>query len=108
MEAITKQPYITHQQQNNHPDSYIKNCGLFMSENNNWLGASPDGVRNQVIQINLLDFLNKQQPLSVQTKYLKDACSSSTYCLEMDKMDKSQLKCRHDFYYHIQVNLLCR
>ena len=44
MEAITKQQYITHQRQNNHLDFYVKNCGLFMSENNNWLGASPDGV----------------------------------------------------------------
>ena len=51
--------------------------------------------------------LEIKKTLSARTKYLKDACSSSTFCLEMSKMDKPQLECRHDFYSQIQCQLYC-
>ena len=35
---------ITYQQRNNHSELSATNCGLLVSNNNNWLGASPDGI----------------------------------------------------------------
>ena len=43
-EDITKQEYITYQRRNNHPDLAVNDCGLFISEENNWFAATPDGI----------------------------------------------------------------
>ena len=52
MEAITKQQYVTHQQQNCMSISVDSLC-----ENDIWLGASPDGVVQDSDDLNQLDFL---------------------------------------------------
>ena len=44
MEGVTKEQYIAYQRWNKHPEVNVTNCGLFVSEINNWLGASPDGI----------------------------------------------------------------
>ena len=44
MKGVTKEQYIAYQRRNKHPEVNVTNCGLFLSENNNWLGASPDGI----------------------------------------------------------------
>ena len=36
---------------------YVKNCGLFVSENDNWLGASPYGVAQDSSDPDQLEFL---------------------------------------------------
>ncbi len=76
-----------------------------MSDNNNWLGASPDGiVQDPSDPDQPSGLLEIKNPLSIRTKFLKDACSSSTFCLEI-KNNKLQLKHRHDFYYQVQCQL---
>lgn len=43
MEEIARREYITHQQQNNLEVS-VTDCGLFVSLQNSWLAATPDGI----------------------------------------------------------------
>ncbi len=107
MEATAKEQYITYQHNNNHPDLSVQNCGLFVSDNNNWLGASPDGiVQDPSDPDQPSGLLEIKNPFSIRTKFLKDACSSSTFCLEI-KNNKLQLKHRHNFYYQVQCQLYC-
>ena len=44
MEDTARQQYIASQQRNGHPDITVEKCGLFISELNNWLAATPDGM----------------------------------------------------------------
>ena len=43
MEAETIQQYTANQKANGHPDLTVNKCGLFVSLNNHWLAATPDG-----------------------------------------------------------------
>ena len=43
MEAETIQQYTAYQKANGHPDLTVTKCGLFVSLNNHWLAATPDG-----------------------------------------------------------------
>ena len=43
-EEIARQECITYQQRNNLPDLAVHDCGLFVSEDNNWLATTPDGL----------------------------------------------------------------
>ena len=36
--------YVTYQPRNNHPELSTTDCGLFVSDNNNWLEATPGGI----------------------------------------------------------------
>ena len=44
MEQVAIEQYTTYQRRNFHPELRVDNCGLFISEHNNWLAATPDGV----------------------------------------------------------------
>ena len=38
------QEYVSYQRRSHHPELRVNNCGLFISEHNNWLAATPDGI----------------------------------------------------------------
>ena len=44
MEDTARTEYLAYQQQNDHPQTSVKNCGLFVSCENPWLAATPDGL----------------------------------------------------------------
>lgn len=109
MEGIAKQQYITYQRQNNHPGLMATDCGLFISENNNWLAATPDGIANDPSDRDPSGIIEIKNPFAVRDKTLIEACtSSSSFCLELDKKsNKPQLKRRHDYYFQVQCQLYC-
>ena len=86
MESVTVREYITYQQQNGHPNTTVHKCGLFISENNNWLAATPDGIVNYPTATKhpngLLEIKN---PYSVCDKSLHEVCRVSLFCLELNK-----------------------
>ena len=96
MESITIQEYITHQRENGHP-------GMYISEQNNWLAATPDGLFNDPEAIDhQTGLLEIKNPYSACDKSLQEACSVSSFCLELNKGNKTpQLKCRHDYYFQV-------
>ncbi len=46
MKDTARQEYQTYQQQHGHPGLKINDCGLFVSLDNPWLAATPDGLVN--------------------------------------------------------------
>ena len=109
MEERTIHEYETYQQRKHHPNLKVSSCGLFISRHNNWLAATPDGIVNdpsdEALPLGLLEIKN---PHSVKDKTLEEACSRSTFCLELDKDNKIlKLKRKHDYYYQIQCQLYC-
>ena len=108
-EDITKQEYITYQRRNNHPDLAVKDCGLFISEENNWLAATPDGiVHDSSDALNPSGLLEIKNPFALKDKELMEACTMSSFCLEEDKDNHTlKLKQQHNFYYQIQCQLYC-
>ena len=105
MESVTVREYITYQQENGHPNTTVHKCGLFISENNNWLAATPDGIVNDPTATKhpngLLEIKN---PYSV----LDEVCRVSSFCLELNKeKNASQLKRIHSYYFQVQCQLYC-
>lgn len=109
MEEHTRQQYITHQQRNGHPDLVVKRCGLFISEHNNWLAATPDGiVQDPSDTSHPQGLLEMKNPFSAKDKEMRKACNSSNFCLQIDKATNDvQLKQRHDYYYQVQCQMYC-
>ncbi len=113
MEDITMKEYITYQHQRDHLDLTVKKCGLFISENNSWLAATPDGVVHDPSDTDhpygLLEIKN---PFSVRDKSIQEACTTpstkNSFCLELDKKKETmRLKRRHDYYFQVQCQLYC-
>ena len=109
MESITIKEYITYQRENGHPGITVQKCGLYISEQNNWLAATPDGLVNDPEAIDhQTGLLEIKNPYSARDKSLLEACSVSSFCLELNKENKTpQLKCRHDYYFQVQCQLYC-
>lgn len=108
MEDIARQEYITIRQQNNHPNLSVADCGLIISENNNWLAATPDGIVDDPSNTDQPSgILEIKNPYAVRDKTLVEATANSTFCLELDKENKLKLKQKHDYYYQVQCQLYC-
>ncbi len=43
-ETVTRQKYVTHMKECGHPNMTVRECGMFISAENPWLAASPDGI----------------------------------------------------------------
>jgi hypothetical protein len=109
MEEPTRVQYTTHQQRNGHPNLTVEQCGLFISEQNNWLAATPDGKVHDPGNISEpFGLLEIKNPFSVRDKDLTEACVASSFCLEHDKKNSTRrLKRRHDYYFQVQCQLYC-
>ena len=99
----------THQRGNNHPDLSVDDCGLFVSAENNWLAASPDGIVHDSSEIaHPLGTLEIKNPYSFRDNNLVEACSKSSFCLEEDKINKKfRLKQQHSYYFQVQCQIYC-
>ena len=79
MEEATKQEYTAYQQQNGNPLT-VHNCGLFVSLENPWLAASPDGMVYDPSDTSQPEGLIEiKNPFSARHKTLNEACDSSTF-----------------------------
>ena len=104
MEEGTIQHYVTYQQRNGHPGLKVKKCGLFVSIDNMWLAASPDGlVHDPQYGEGLLEMKN---PHSARDKSLAESCTQPTFCLK-EKDNTFTLKVKHDYHFQIQCQLYC-
>ena len=111
MEAIAQHDYTTLQQQRGHDRLAVEKCGLFVSPENPWLAASPDGTVHDPSDasqpLGLVEFKN---PPSARDKTLTEACGGSNFCLQQHLTDGQvsfTLKPQHDYHYQIQCQLYC-
>jgi hypothetical protein len=108
MENQTKQEYQTYQQQHHHPGLKVANCGLFVSLDNPWLAATPDGVVNDFSdEIQPLGIIEIKNPHSIRSQTLTEASLNKTFCLQKTDEGSLTLKTRHDYYYQVQTQLYC-
>ena len=111
MEEKTRQEYITHQQEMGHQGLAVDSAGLFVSLENPWLAASPDGLVNDPNDgPHPSGLVEVKTPHSIRKKPLSEACTMPSFCLEKEENDGSimyRLKRRHDYFYHIQCQLCC-
>ena len=102
--------YITYMKERGHSHLTVIQCGLFISTENAWLAASPDGIVEDCTNgssrtSGLLDIKN---PYSARKMTLLEAVEKSTFCLEKDKDSGTYtLKKKHDYFYQIQCQLYC-
>ena len=106
MEAETIQQYTANQKANGHPDLTVNKCGLFVSLNNHWLPATPDGSVHDPTDPDIQGILEIKNPYSARDKTLAEASTTSGFCLEK-RDDKYKLKVRHDYHFQIQCQLYC-
>ena len=107
MEDTARSQYQTYQRQNGHPDLHVEKCGLFVSLDNPWLAATPDGLVSDPSETTQpLGLLEIKNPFTERDQPLIEACKKPSFCLEQ-KADKFTLKKRHDYYYQIQIQLHC-
>ena len=110
MEEATKQEYTAYQQQNGNPLT-VHNCGPFVSLENPWLAAGPDGMVYDPSDTSQPEGLIEiKNPFSARHKTLNEACDSSTFCLkQLNRGGQTTytLKRQHDHYYQIQCQMYC-
>ena len=103
MEDTAKREYQTYQQQHGHPDLTVDNSGLFISLDDPWLAATPDGLVNDPSDTtHPMGLVEIKNPHSARSQTLTEA---SKKCLEQNS--SFQLKTRLDYYYQIQTQLYC-
>ena len=109
MEDTVRQEYYTYQRLNGHPNLKLDNCGLFVSLNNPWLAATPDGVVDDPSDpTQPLGLVEIKNPYSARSQTLMEAAQKTAFCLEQNKNNSSfRLKARHDYYYQVQTQLFC-
>ncbi len=108
MEAISIDRYKLYYQKK-YPEFRVDKCGLFISETNNWLAATPDGIVNDPSNTaQPLGLLEIKNPFSFKDQPLDEACKNSAFFLEVDKdTQQRRLKRRHDYYFQVQCQLYC-
>ena len=112
MENVARTKYLAHQQEKKHPGVTVAGCGLFVSLDNPWLAATPDGIvvdpSEQASQEGLLEIKN---PHSKRNMTLSEACSSgsSFFLKEANKENETSysLKRKHDYFYQVQCQMYC-
>ena len=93
METTAQQEYITHQHHSDHSCLVVEKCGLFVSPENPWLAASPDGmVHDPCDSSQPLGLVEIKNPHSAWHMTLSGACCRSTFCLEQQERNR-QVMC---------------
>ena len=98
---------LTNKGINGHPDLAVKKCGLFISEHNNLIAATPDGIVQDPSNTSHPQLLVEiKNPFSAKDKEIREDCNSSNFYLQVDKTANNvQLKQRHDYYYQVQCQM---
>ncbi len=112
MEETARMEYAAHQQQNKCTGINVTDCGLFVSLDNPWLAATPDGIVQDPSDLTSSSgILEIKNPFTKRSMTLSEAChSGSPFCLKNGKENGKelyQLKKKHDYYYQIQCQLYC-
>ena len=107
MEDVARMDYITYQREKKSSTMSVTNCGLFVSIDNPWLAASPDGLVQDPTEPNV-GLLELKNPHSKRNMTLSEACNSS-FCLKKEEKDTITytLKIQHDYYFQVQCQLYC-
>uniref|UniRef100_A0A8C8RJ90 YqaJ viral recombinase domain-containing protein n=1 Tax=Pelusios castaneus TaxID=367368 RepID=A0A8C8RJ90_9SAUR len=82
----------------------VKDCGLFIHPEKEWLAASPDGIVREADTGKILGLLEVKCPYKHRDKTVKEACKDKTFCLEADGESYS-LKRDHPYYTQLQCEL---
>ena len=111
MEDVARTGYVTHQQQCRHPGVNVTSCGLFVSLDNPWLAATPDGIVEDPNEHSSPEgLLEMKNPHSKRNLTLAEACRSSSFCLKEEKKEDIatyNLKKKHDYFYQVQCQMYC-
>ena len=108
METTARKEYVAYQREHGHPDLTVKKCGLFISRNNNWLAATPDGiVHDPNSNSDSMGLLEIKCPFSFLDLNFDEACKKSSFYLAPNKDKVLKLKSRHDYCYQVQCQLYC-
>ncbi len=107
MEATVKNQYISYKERGG-CNVTVSGGGLIISSNNNWLAASPDGIVHDPSNSDQPSgILEIKCPFAARNKSIAEACSTSTFCLELDSDNHLRLKRKHDYYYQVQCQMYC-
>ncbi len=85
----------------------VKRCGMFVSPDHPFLGASPDGI---VVKdgkpVGLLEIKNvlKNKPVTFQQQ-AQNKKTKSAFCLKVNEQNKLELKRTHEYFYQVQGQL---
>jgi hypothetical protein len=84
----------------------MSNCGMFISVNEPWIAASPDGKIKVGDTVGLVENKN---PHAVKDQTIMEACDIKLFCLKQDKKKQKELtlKQKHNYYYQVQCQLYC-
>ena len=82
-EDITRKQYIAYQRRNYHPELNVDDCGLFVSQDNNWLAATPDGLVTDPSNEDNFGLLEIKNPYSMRDMDFNEACKKSSFCLQV-------------------------
>ena len=110
MEQRARDEYTTYQRENGKSGLCVTNCGLFVSLQNPWLAATPDGIVQDLSEHpNSIGLLEIKNPYSKKSMTISEACSSgSSFCLQQEKEETAfKLKRKHEYFYQIQCQLYC-
>jgi predicted phage-related endonuclease len=98
-EKTAKQEYVTR-----NPGAHLHDCGFVISENMSFLGATPDAI---VCSNGLRGILEVKAPYTARNMTIKEACKSSTFCLNHNEVsDQIVLKESHIYFAQVQGQLM--
>ena len=107
MEDRARQLYIRHlKQDQNTAALQVQDCGLIISVQTPWIGASPDGIVTSFNETQgVVEYKN---PYTARNLTLDEACTNlkSSFCLEK-KGPGYQLKRKHQYFYQVQCQMYC-
>ena len=92
-----------------HTEIHVDHCGLFISPENPWLAASPDGLvtdpADESSHLGLVEI--KKNPYSASEQAISEAATSTAFCLKQNKDGTYSLKPRHNYHFWVQCQLYC-
>ncbi|KAL9963241.1 hypothetical protein ACROYT_G032421 [Oculina patagonica] len=103
-ERTAREAYCKYQKER-HDNFSVTDSGLFLSTDHPYLGASPDGLVHckccgaGACEIKC-PFCHKNDDIATATK-------DKNFCLEQTPTGGHQLKRSHQYYYQVQLQLLC-
>lgn len=109
-EDIARQKYVAYQIEHGHPNLSTIKTGLTISQQYNWIAASPDDrVKDPSVALpnGLAEYKN---PYTAKDLTISEACGRSGFCLEKCKMKEGpayRLKTTHNYHYQIQCQMFC-
>ncbi len=106
-EPATKMDYEALKSKETGKNVIVKQCGLYICEENPFLGSSPDGIVTEDGKpVGLIEMKNvlKNKTITFEKQAVK---KKSTFCLKLDDNGKLYLNTKHEYFYQIhgQMNI---